>query len=279
MIKALVLASGGAKGAYQAGLLSRLAEDSAFADGFDFISGSSVGALNAAAIAQYNRAEFVQAAKKLEEVWLHGLDILKWRWPFGIPGLWKNSFASGSALEKFIDSNLNVQALLDSDVRLSVSAVRLEDGFTQRFIKNVPDVKQVLLASSAIPGVFPPVRLEGNQYVDGAVKDDAPLKPAIKAGADDILVVSLTNPEHLYESRTRWKATQVAMQAFEIQQMHVLQEDLKVCSWKNLQPGYASVNVRVVCPSKPLESSLNFSRKAIRKNIQRGRLDAEALLR
>jgi hypothetical protein len=68
------------------------------------------------------------------------------------------------------------------------------------------------------------------------------------------------------------------MQAFEIQQMNVLEDDLVQCSWKNLQSGYRNVDVRVVCPSVPLESSLNFSKKALRKNLRQGILDAEALL-
>ena len=277
-MKALVLASGGAKGAYQAGLLARLAQHPAFADGFEYISGSSAGALNAAALAQHNQSEFPEAAKELAALWHKGFNILKWRWPFGLPGLWKDSFASGELLRKFVDDNLDIEKLWLSDVNLSVSAVRLEDGFTRRFIKNVKNFREALLASSAIPGVFPPVRIDNEFYVDGAVKDDAPLKPAIDAGADEVLVVTLNNPDHIYETHLKWKAMQVAMQAFEIQQMNVLEDDLMQCSWKNLQHGYRKVTVRVVCPSRPLESSLNFSKKALRKNLELGRLDAEAFL-
>lgn len=278
-MRGLILGSGGAKGAYQVGILSRLAEDPRYSGGFDFISGSSVGALNASFLAQFNKKEFPQAVSELRALWQSGLSVLQWRWPWGIPGLWKESFSKNSKLFAFINKNIDVEKLKESDVGVSVTVTQLDSGQVRSLSSGYFDFKRGLLASASIPGVFPPVYLEGYPYVDGAVKDSAPLRPAIRHGCDELLVLPLTNPDHLDKyTGQNWKSIDVLMQSLEIQQVELLRGDLQECSRRNYHRAGGQVSVTVLFPAMPFDSSLDFSAEVVAENIQRGRVDASLFL-
>lgn len=278
-MRGLILGSGGAKGAYQVGILSRLSEDPRYSGGFDFISGSSVGALNASFLAQFSKKDFPEAVAKLRSLWENNLSIVQWHWPWGIPGFWKDSFSKNNKLSAFINKNIDVEKIKSSDVTVSVTVTQLDSGQVRTLSSGYFDFKRGLLASAAIPGVFPPVYLDGYPYVDGAVKDSAPLRPAIKYGCAKLLVLPLTNPDHLYKYMGQnWKAMDVLLQSLEIQQVELLRGDLEECSRRNYHQEGTQVSATVLFPSMAFDSSLDFSAEVVAENIRRGRVDASLFL-
>jgi predicted acylesterase/phospholipase RssA len=87
---------------------------------------------------------------------------------------------------------MNFDRLRDSAISLSISATRWRTGEVRVF--NNADMtshmgSEIVLASSAIPGLFPPVDVEGEPYVDGGLVMNTPLKPAIDSGAEILHVV------------------------------------------------------------------------------------------
>jgi len=226
--EALVLAGGGARAAYQVGVLSAIAEwlppDAACP--FEVLVGTSAGALNAAAIAA--RAESFRAAvASLVTVWssFHVEQVVRADPAETLrSGLhWLLSVASGGWLLRPPRSLLDTSPLRDLLSRVipieripgNVAASRLQalavattsysTGRAVAFFDAAPSVREwsrvrrsgvrraidadVLMASCAIPFMFPAARVDGDYYGDGAMRQLAPLSPAVHLGANRLLVV------------------------------------------------------------------------------------------
>ncbi len=94
-------------------------------------------------------------------------------------------------LRQTIAETISMQAIRRAAVQLVVTAIRWSDGQmrlfrNQEFSQRKGD--DIILASSAIPGFFPPVEIDGQPFVDGGVLMNTPLRPAIRAGADEIYI-------------------------------------------------------------------------------------------
>jgi NTE family protein len=92
-----------------------------------------------------------------------------------------------TSFAKWLRTNIPLNRLEDSALPLAVVATDLESG-GEVLIERGPAVP-ALLASCAMPGVFPPVRLNGQWLVDGSVASDTPIEAAIKAGAQRVYVL------------------------------------------------------------------------------------------
>jgi NTE family protein len=224
---ALVLSGGGARAAFQVGVLDAIAEllPARAANPFPIVSGTSAGAINAAAIAAH-AASFRRGVTQLRSLWsaLHANDIYRadaphliangGRWLASmVPGLLHHRPASlldnhplAELLEREIPFPL-IQQAVDSGVleALTVTAVSYASGKSVSFCAAKPG--QVLweraqrigvaaaigvdhvIASAAIPFVFPPRCIGGEYFGDGAVRQVAPTAPALHLGADRILVI------------------------------------------------------------------------------------------
>ncbi len=226
--EALVLAGGGARAAYQVGVLKAMA-DWLPADApcpFEVLVGTSAGAINAAAIVA--RAEgFRTAVAALERVWAEfSVEHVVRSDPVTMvrAGLhWVLSLASGGWLLPPPRSLLDTTPLRDLLARvipldriapnvaagrvqaLAVAATSYSTGRAVAFFDAVPAVTEwsrvrrrgvrrtidaeVLMATSAIPFIFPAARVDGDYYGDGAMRQLAPLSPAVHLGANRLLVV------------------------------------------------------------------------------------------
>jgi predicted acylesterase/phospholipase RssA len=80
------------------------------------------------------------------------------------------------------------------DVPVNVIAVNLETGEPQVFSYKDPDFDKAVLASASIPGVFPPVNIRGNWYVDGAIREYTPLSYVLSDQEVERVVVISTRP-------------------------------------------------------------------------------------
>lgn len=182
---AFVLAGGGSRGAVQVGMLCELVDRGIRADR---VYGASVGAVNGGA---YAGDPTPAGMVHLESVWrnLSGADIFPqtrshgpWRYFQQRP-----SVHPGTGLRRVIEDGLPFRYLEDAVVPFEVVATSLTDGSERWFTRG--DAVEAILASAAIPAMFPPVAFEGDLLVDGGVVNNVPLSRAVAAGATRIYVL------------------------------------------------------------------------------------------
>lgn len=104
---------------------------------------------------------------------------------------------SGEPYRALVERTVSLAAIRSSSVVLRVSATNWLNGEIRVFgNRDMTDSRghKIILASSAVPGLFPSVEIDGNPFADGGIVMNTPLRPAIEAGADVIHVISI-NPE------------------------------------------------------------------------------------
>lgn len=230
---ALVLPGGGARSAYQVGVLKAIA--SWYPAGatlpFPVLCGTSAGAINAAVLAAQG-GDFDRAARELVRVWggfrtgqvfragahdmlRSGLHLfaalLTGGWLLPMPRALLDSAPLGKLLRKNIDFDaLRRNVAAGHPDSIAVTTTSLSAGESVTFVETsrpfdsweragrrgvaAPIDADHLMASAAIPLLFPPVAMGGGYYNDGASRQTTPLAPAIHAGADRILVVGVRHP-------------------------------------------------------------------------------------
>jgi len=292
-MRALVLSGGGSKGSFQAGAVTFLARHATYSKGFDFIAGTSVGAINAAGLAMHNRAEFDKAAAWLQGMWEEKLDIWSKRFPPWISALWAPSIGTNTGLVKLLKKHLSAERVRASDVALDLTAVNLLDGKLRRFTKqdfgSDDALRAAVLASASFPVAFPPESIGSGYLTDGGVRDIAPLKPAIEAGADEIIVIltaATAGTEIVARSKVN-TALEVALRVVEIMTHEIMLNDVHVCQKVNRRlasgeiaggHGKRPIKISVIEPSAPLGDSLEFDPKVMKAQIQQGITDAQSSL-
>ncbi len=180
---ALVFAGGGSLGAIQVGMLRVLLSSGIQPD---FVVGASAGALNASYFAG---APNEQGVATLERIWsgLRRSDIF----PFTLAsafGLLRNpgNVVDPAGLRRLIETNLPYARLEDAIIPLNVMATN-QQGQGVR-LSSGPAI-EAILASTAIPGVFPPVHIEGEALMDGAIAANTPVRLAAELGASRIIIL------------------------------------------------------------------------------------------
>ena len=187
---AFVLSGGASLGAVQAGMLRALYERGIRAD---TLIGTSVGAVNSAWIAGRPDLEGVD---RLCEIWmgLRRQDVFPFNPLTSAAGLLgrTNHFISNDALRRLLETHLPFERLEEASVPLHVVTTDLTSG--QATIMTSGPAVPALLASCAIPGVFPPVTIGRREYVDGGVASLTPMKIALQMGATEIYVLPVGYP-------------------------------------------------------------------------------------
>lgn len=228
---AIYLSGGGARGAYQVGVVKAIAEiTQAPSLPFSIICGTSAGAFNAAAMAM-NAPNFSRAVQHLESVWASfspdKIYRTGMRHVFGKlaqflnvmllgakEGVAPRALLDNNPLRQLMTQQIDFQSIASNIERghlsaLSITAANYDSGKSTSFYhchQQTPDwvrAKRVgiaqavcldhLMASAAIPFIFPAVRLQNSYYGDGAIRQFAPLSTAIHLGADKILSIGLKN--------------------------------------------------------------------------------------
>ncbi|MCO4744471.1 MAG: patatin-like phospholipase family protein [Proteobacteria bacterium] len=222
--RAVVLAGGGARGAYEAGVLRFIQEHISTPDtpDFDIVTGSSIGAINGCFIASMG----IDGASRLSGFWRqlrpeHVYDFGRRdlittpaRFLQRRPGTGEGAALWNSRpLRRLLRRTIPWPALyerLDSGelAALVVAATDVGTGATVLFADGSIGPRprshsRVIptrigpahaLASSAIPLIFPAVDVDGRTYVDGSLRQNTPLAPAIDVGADRVLVIGVSRP-------------------------------------------------------------------------------------
>ena len=155
--------------------------------------GTSVGAINAAWMAAYPSHE---GAMELERVWMglrrHNVFPLSpWAGARGLLGR-SNHFISNARLRNLLETHIPYARLEDAPVPVHIITTELKSGRAV-VISSGPAIP-ALLASTAIPGVFPPVTIGRRNLIDGGVANHAPITAAIELGATEIYVLPVGYP-------------------------------------------------------------------------------------
>ncbi|MCK4176312.1 patatin-like phospholipase family protein [Aciditerrimonas ferrireducens] len=186
MSVAFVLSGGGNLGALQAGALRALVEAGIRPD---LVVGTSVGAINGAFFASRPGLEGCWA---LEDGWrrLRRRDLFRFRLGLalgGFLGLGDHLVGTGR-LRAWIEEHLTVRRVEDTPVRFAAVATDALRG--DPVVLTEGDLASALLASSAIPGIFPPVRIGDRWLVDGSLAAGTPVLEALALGAREVYVLT-----------------------------------------------------------------------------------------
>ena len=181
---ALVLAGGGSYGAVQVGMLRALCAHGVQPD---LVAGSSVGAINGA---YYAGAPNMKGIERLEALWR----ALKRRDVFPVT-LSRLLAALGSAdhlfepsgLRRLLAMHLPHRLLEDSTIPMHVVATDLLTGMPVRL--SAGPALEALLASCAIPAIYPPVHIGDRRLIDGAVACNTPIRTAVELGATRLILL------------------------------------------------------------------------------------------
>jgi NTE family protein len=184
---AVVLSSGANMGAVQVGVLRALVEHGVRPD---LVVGCSIGALNGAALAH---DPTVAGVARLEEAWTtadaRGVIPRPWLPPAVALIRRGESVASRDGLHRLIERSVAATSFADLAVPFHCVATDVE-ACTDAWFSEGP-LLDALLASAAMPAMFPPVTIDGRRYIDGAVVNDVPVRRAVALGARTVYVVEV----------------------------------------------------------------------------------------
>lgn len=306
----LILTGGGARAAYQVGVLKAIAEflPRRAHNPFPVICGTSAGALNAAALA-INARSFRKGVRYLDNIWqnFHASQVYRTdalgvfnnsaRWLAGLVlhGMGINrpkriSLLDNSPLVEFLDEVLpceKIQDNIDAGLvyALSITASGYGSGQSVTFYQGVDEIvpwsrtrrigiptrieNRHLLASSALPFIFPATLINREYFGDGSMRQIAPISSALHLGATRILVIGVTaNGDAGLAARTDMSdypsLAQIAGHALNSIFLDSMEVDLERVQRINeleamlpeavrAQAGMKHVEVLVVSPSQPIE--------------------------
>lgn len=203
-----VLAGGGNLGAAQTGQLLELFKSGIYPDR---IIGCSVGALNGTFIAV---EPTVARAIALIDVWKSGKVknvFAATKWSVAIKVATRADHLIDAAnLRRLIRNEIKIELMEQTTVPVEVLATSLSTG-RERWFDRGP-VVDVLCASAALPGVFPPVHLDGELYVDGGVINPCPVGHTYLRKPAEVWI--LDTPERPWELPTKLNALEVLLRSF-----------------------------------------------------------------
>ncbi|MBU3070005.1 patatin-like phospholipase family protein [Aestuariicella sp. G3-2] len=312
MTNALILSGGGARAAYQVGVLSAVNEllPATTRNPFPIICGTSAGAINALALASHS-GSFYEAVADLNHIWadLRTDKVFKTSWRALLGGamrLFFSLFNEGVSkkqslalldneplrefLAEYIDFDQLEMGLKRGDLKaICTTAMNYSTGESVSFFQGDKTVESWrryrrigvsakltldhLMASAAIPALFPAVKVNEDYYGDGALRQVAPISPALHMGADRIFVIGVSNnrdplSRSQYSRRLKYSPSigQVFGQLFNSAFIDSLEGDLehleRVNSLLNLIPDEVlqenktrlrPVETMVISPSKALD--------------------------
>jgi NTE family protein len=263
--EAFVLGGGGLLGAAEVGMARALLEAGIRPA---LVCGTSVGAINGAAIAVDPTPE---GAQRLLAIWdaLAGDGILDSSPLRQVAEVVRSKTAlhGNHRLRQLLRDRLPAQTFEDLAVPFECVAASIERAREHWF--NTGDLIEPVLASCALPGVFPPVRIGDEHFYDGGLVNSIPLSHAVALGADTVWVLhvgrleeELTAPQFLWE---------VGFVAFEISRRHRFLRDLEHVG--------SDITVHVLpsgLPQRPAATWSNLRYRDTRRIAQRAELAYDA---
>ncbi len=235
-VTGLILPGGGARNAYQVGVLKAIAEmlPADYGNPFPVITGTSSGAVNAALVAS-SAHQFQEGIKRLIGIWenFHVGKVFKadtmtaltsgldWAWSVVSGGLSRGhpkSLLDNTPLRELLERHLRlarIQQSIDCGAlrAIAITASAYSSGCSIAYYQGIKDLIpwertrrrgvaeelsiDHLMASCALPMVFPAIKLHSEFHGDGSMRESAPLSPALHLGANRLLIIGVrsTIPE------------------------------------------------------------------------------------
>ena len=223
----LVLPGGGARAAYQVGVLKAISELIPDSNPFSIISGTSAGAINASLLASRSQS-LKEAVEVLSGVWCNFKtnkvyrtettvmlkSIFQWLLTVSSGGvLVKNpkSLLDNSPLRQLLEDTINLEGIKNNIDKGNLDAFAItaasysskksvtffqseeDDIDWERFLRvgvKTDILIDHLMASIALPLIFPAVKINNEYFGDGAMRQATPLSPAIRLGAEKLLIIN-----------------------------------------------------------------------------------------
>lgn len=280
-MRGLVLSGGGRRGAYHVGVLKKWMGEEGRE--YDILCGTSVGAINVAGLSQVKHGDPKEAYNRLSDIWdrVSNRKVKKFWWFWYLASLWRSSIYNSKPLLKWIREELDPQAIADSGRIVRVGAINWSEGKVFVADENNPKLADWVYNSSCYPLAFTPIKTDGEEWMDWGVKDVTPLGEAIRAGADEIDVITTFNPDLPSERWDPWYKAVPArgLRVIELMMDAIMEGDLKEAGLKNdlaqLGGKYKHVKINVQMPSKPLlANSLDFDPAKVKEERDFGYQDA-----
>lgn len=217
---AFVLGGGGVLGAHEVGMLRALVEHGINPD---IVLGTSVGAINGAFFAA---DPTLAGVERLSELWREA----NWSERSASTVLRRVTTLarSGTHLQSFRETRERLLAVLPAErveqlaIRFQCVAASIERAAEHWFDSG--SLADVVLASCAVPGILPPVRIDGEHFIDGGIVNSIPVSRAVALGASQIYVLQVGRLEQpLKPPRWPWE---VGLVAFEVARRHRFAHDL-----------------------------------------------------
>lgn len=273
MKRALILSGGGARGAFQVGVWKYLHEINWVPD---LISGSSIGAINAAAIvSDLPVTQLIHLWTSQHRSKLYRLQLLK----FLAAALFKKPLRPILDTERMrgvLSSYVDIPTLRQSSTELIITAVNISTGRLHLFNNREINIDH-LVASGAMPILFPWQTIDGEPYWDGGVMANSPLFTALERGAEEIIVVLLSPVGHVPQPfpGTFLNSLELVFEHFLSGSyqttLSAIHQTLKVAG-DRAGLGDKQPRIRVVAPSRMLglRSLLNFSSGQAHRLVDEG---------
>ncbi|QQZ40544.1 patatin-like phospholipase family protein [Pseudomonas sp. SK3(2021)] len=311
-VTGLILSGGGARAAYQVGVLAAIAEllPAGASNPFPVIVGTSAGAINAVSVAS-GALDFTAAIERLTAFWqgFRSHQVIRSDWPgvirqaarfvghslLGLGAQVPVALVNSSPLRQLLNDQLQLsgirQAIAQKHLQaVAVTAFGYESGQAVTFYQGAGTIDawlrhrriglpteltvEHLLASSAIPLLFAPVKIDQEFFGDGAVRQSAPISPALHLGASRVLVVGVSgNPRGIdpqapqQRSYTGQQPTLAQIGGHMLNSTFIdsLESDIELLQrlnqFSHLLPsgtpvrtlGVAPIEVLVIAPSQPID--------------------------
>jgi NTE family protein len=245
---AFVLAGGGSFGAIQVGMLHALAARGVEAD---MVVGSSVGAMNGA---YYAGDPTLKGVLQLETIWrgLQRQDIFPLTWRTILHFIRKRDFLiPHDGLQKLLDDHLPYGNLQDAKLPVHIVTTDLASG--DSVVLSDGPAAQAIIASTAIPGAFAPVRYQDYYLADGAISSNTPVRVAIEKGARRLIILPTG-----YACATHAPPSGAVASALHALTLLIARQ--LVSELQNIDPGIEYFVVPPLCPL--VGSPYDFSRTA-----------------
>lgn len=176
----LALGGGAARGFAHVGVIQVLEEAGIRPD---LVAGTSAGSLVASIYASGKTGSQLQrVAETMEEA-----TIADWTLP-----LFNRGVLRGDALARYVNGQVGSRLIEEMQMPLGIVATDLNSGRDMLFQRG--DTGTAVRASSAVPGVFQPVKISGRDYVDGGLVSPVPVRAARKMGAELVIAVDISTP-------------------------------------------------------------------------------------
>lgn len=271
MTDALVLAGGGANGALEVGAAGVLLTDEELDFKPEILTGTSVGAINAAKLGQYPVGQEREAANALFDLWtaLEGnadvyvpnlgvvralIDELRGDEPDSA----ESALFDTAPLSALIDREADLAAMRASGRTTCAAVFLLGLGRVVYASQADDDFYTAVKASAAFPGAFPPVAFRDDWGLDGGVREVAPIMHAIELGATRIFAVLTDPPEIAEDPREGWGPIGLGLRSLQASNAETLKNDVALAQ-KCAED--REIELHVLRPDRSAGDSFDFSRQ------------------